>query len=182
MIIALAGRRVDALDAEYPRFPLKNVEIVGMNIRRLLEQLKPKALVCSAACGADLLALAAARELNIRHRLILPSPKPLFRASSVVDRPGDWGELFDSIYEEAAARDDVIIVSDNADDEAAYTVANEKIVAEALSMARVYKEDVGQVRAVIVWNGVSRGNDDVTVQFAELAKRQGIQTMEIKTI
>ena len=61
-VIALAGRRTDAPDAANVRFPPANVDIVKERIRRHLERLTARTLVCSAACGADLVALDAAGE------------------------------------------------------------------------------------------------------------------------
>src|SRR5947209_320182 len=95
MVIALAGRRIDAPNAETPRFPLENREKVGNRIRDFLAEHGATALVCSAACGADLLALEAAEELGLRRRILLPFAPDRFRATSVTDRPGEWGPLFD---------------------------------------------------------------------------------------
>ena len=69
MVVALAGRRVDAPDVERPRFPLANVEAVKKRLMALLADLNTSVIVCSAACGADLLALEAARRLRFRIRL-----------------------------------------------------------------------------------------------------------------
>src|SRR5689334_3365039 len=54
MIVALAGRRVDKSDAQEPRFPLRNVDLVRTRTRELLRNKDATALVSSAACGADL--------------------------------------------------------------------------------------------------------------------------------
>ena len=60
MIVALAGRRIDAPGADAERFPLAAVELVRERLHNLLSEKGASTLVCSAACGADLLALAAA--------------------------------------------------------------------------------------------------------------------------
>ena len=78
MVFALAGRRIDAAEAAVPRFPLRNAEAVSRRLRAVFEFHKPEALVCSAACGADLIALAEARPLLIRRRVILPFPRERF--------------------------------------------------------------------------------------------------------
>jgi len=65
MIIALAGRRVDSADAKDPRFPLGNVERVRRLARAVLEEKGATALVSSAACGADLIALSEAGQLGL---------------------------------------------------------------------------------------------------------------------
>lgn len=188
MIVALAGRRIDAPGAEQQRFPLENIDVVAERLRTLLEDLKPYALVCSAACGADLLALDAARTLGIRRRIVLPFDASRFRATSVVDRPGNWGSLFDTLHQEARARNDLEIVSHEGDDEEAYAVATERIIAEALELA---KEEAGresgespesQPTAIVVWDGRSRGEGDLTARFAALARKNGMRVMEIDTM
>jgi hypothetical protein len=55
-IVALAGRRIDAQDADPPRFPLEAVSTVRQRLADLLVQERTVALVCSAACGSDLIA------------------------------------------------------------------------------------------------------------------------------
>jgi hypothetical protein len=67
-VIALAGRRIDAPDAETPRFPLAAVPFVREQLDALFADRGATALVCSAACGADLVALDAATELGLRCR------------------------------------------------------------------------------------------------------------------
>ena len=63
MIVALAGRRIDAVNAKERRFPLANVELVRKRIREMLKTEDATAVVCSAACGADLIALSEAASL-----------------------------------------------------------------------------------------------------------------------
>src|SRR5438067_9574049 len=96
MIVALSGRRIDAANADTPRFPLKNVALVRERIAALLQE-NVTAFVSSGACGGDLLALDQAGALGIRRRLVLPFSAARFRATSVVDRPGDWGPVYDEV-------------------------------------------------------------------------------------
>ena len=68
-VAALAGRRIDAADAAGARFPLANAEVVRARLQALLRAEQGRALVCSAACGADLiarLALAYLDEASVR--------------------------------------------------------------------------------------------------------------------
>ena len=58
--IALAGRRVDAADASEPRFPLASVPLVRDRLHAFFTERPAAALVSSAACGADLVALEVA--------------------------------------------------------------------------------------------------------------------------
>lgn len=187
MVVALAGRRVDAAGALPPRFPPRNVKEVAQRLRTLFMVLEPKALVCSAACGADLLALDAARTLGIRRRIVLPFEAPRFRSTSVVDRPGEWGPLFDSLYEEARSGGNVVILSRKGDDEAAYAAATDRIVTEALSLSQetasagVGSPDGGPT-AIVVWEGKSRGEGDLTARFAALAENSGMRVVEVATL
>ena len=100
-VVALAGRRIDAAGSSVSRFSLSDVALVRERLRHQLRAAKPEIVVCSAACGADLLALDVAMRLGIRRRVILPFGVKDFREHSVIDRPGDWGTLFDQLISEA---------------------------------------------------------------------------------
>ena len=69
-------------------------------------------VVSSAACGADLLALEQAGGLGLRRRVVIPFDRERFRAGSVVDRPGDWGGLYDSILDAVGAQGDLVVLRD----------------------------------------------------------------------
>ena len=86
-IVAVAGRRVDAVDAQTKRFPYANADSVRAALSRALENAAAMLVVASAACGSDLLALDVASVLGIRTRIILPFAPDVFRETSVVDRP-----------------------------------------------------------------------------------------------
>jgi hypothetical protein len=179
MVIALAGRRVDAPDATERRFPLSRSVQVRQRIYDVFLAAHASTVVCSAACGADLLALEAARDLNIRARIVLPCGRDLFRKTSVSDRPGDWGERYDEIVSEAANCGDLLELRHNFPDREAYSVTNNAVLREAIRMA----EEIGQsVSAVIVWEGKSKGENDYTEQFARAARNLGIMVEEITTL
>jgi tetratricopeptide (TPR) repeat protein len=162
-VIALAGRRIDPEAAPEPRFPPQNVDRVEQLLRKAFQETKPDALVCAAACGADLIALAVAGSLGIRRRIVLPASKKVFRASSVVDRPGRWGEQFDAIVAEAEARGDLVIHDHGGGDEA-YRAANLAIFDEAERL-----HPGAQLEAWLVWNGRPRSAEDITLHFADQA-------------
>ncbi len=94
-VLIAAGRRVDATDATVPRFPASQVAEVRRKVQELFNQEKPLAVVCSAACGADLIVLDVAESMGVKRYVLLPSKPAEFRKSSVVDRPGDWGDVYD---------------------------------------------------------------------------------------
>jgi hypothetical protein len=182
MIVALAGRRIDALDADSPRFPLSAVELVRGRLQELLAEKEATALVCSAACGADLLALSVAGDISIRRRVILPFEREHFRKTSVVDRPGRWAPLFDVTCDEVAEQGDLVILGCSEDDEAAYSVASGAILNEAVQLQTASQGKDGQsILAVIVWEGAPRGEDDETASFAREARSRGFAIAEILT-
>ena len=189
-VVALDGRRVDPPYADNPRFPPENVGLVRERLRSLLQDRRAAALVCSAACGADLVALEAAGTLALRRRVVLPFDPERFRETSVVDRPGEWGPLYDRVIETVTRADDLVVLEDAGEGGAAYAAANERILDEALTLT-----GVGAARgskpapmppekalAVIVWEGRSRGDDDATEQFATSARGRGLTVEEILTV
>ncbi len=187
MIIALAGRRIDPLDAAVPRFPLEKSLAVRENIRRVLLEKHATALVCAAACGADLLALDAAGELGVQRHIILPFAPQQFRAASVVDRPGEWGSLFDRVISEVEAAGNLVILNEDKEDDEVFAITNRAILDEAQSLARQSfpaesESSANVVLALIVWDGQSRGEGDLTLDFANEARARAIPVTEIATM
>lgn len=168
MIIALAGRRIDAA-----RFPLENVELVKGRVRRMFAAEGATALVSAAACGADLIALLEAGALSMRRRVVLPSSRVRFRETSVVDRPGDWGPTYDKVLDEIEAAGELKVK------DLSYTETNVAILDEALALA---KDLHLPVKAALVWDGHSRGADDVTEHFGKEARTRSLQVIEVSTI
>lgn len=177
MIIALSGRRVDALGAEQPRFPLPNVDRVKADVRRLLQDRQATALVSSAACGADLIALSEAGTLGLRRRVILPFEPARFRETSVVDRPGDWGAVYDQVIADVQARGDLVVLGKTEQDDP-YAATNTVILDQAVALAKPMQEAVG---ILLVWDGASRGKEDFTESFGTEARKLGLPVFEILT-
>jgi hypothetical protein len=182
-VVALAGRRIDARDTDSPRFPLENVPIVRGRIAALLSAEHAEALVCSAACGADLIALEEAERLGLRRRIVLPFPPKRFRETSVADRPGDWGPVFDRLIGAAAAVGDLVILPPvNNDDDAAYAAANQALIREARALARAASEGIPlRCVAVIVWEGSARPGTDASGGFRSLATEAGFEERSLLT-
>jgi hypothetical protein len=180
LVIVSAGRRVDPADAATKRFPAENVAAVRARIEEVLKRERPVAIVSSAACGADLLLLQASIQLELSHEIaelrrfvLLPSPPEEFRRSSVIDRPGDWGEIYEQVLHESSVE-----VLKLAEGHEGYTQTNLKLFDRALAMAAEYGT---AVHALVIWNKESRGPDDVTAHFLEEAKRRHIPVTEIST-
>jgi hypothetical protein len=179
MILALAGRRVDAPDAAVVRFPLENAVSVKTQISGLLGATQATSLVCSAACGSDLLALEAAHELGLDCQIILPFAKERFRATSVVDRPGTWGALFDKFIERAERAGKLAVLNLQESNDASYLAVNEAILTHARALAHSQAQPI---EAALVWDGKSRDGMDITAAFASSAKSLGIPVREISTL
>ncbi len=173
-VVVEAGRRVDAPDASVPRFPPSNVNSVRQRIREFFAREKPIALVCSGACGADLLALQVAGEKHVKRYVILGAEPAEFRKTSVADRPGNWGELFDQVIK--SAKVEVLKVPEGQE---GYLETNLKLLDRAQALA---KEHATSVEALVIWNEKSRGPDDVTAHFMQQAKKRGIGVTEISTL
>jgi hypothetical protein len=186
MIITLAGRRIDALDAEITRFPVAHSSLVRTRIQQVLQEQGATMLVSAAACGSDLLALDAAGELGIRRHIILPFSPARFRSSSVVDRPGTWGKLFDRVIAEVTVLEDLLVLHRAIEDKDTFLYTNKIILDEAQKLARQACQQrertaANAVCAVVVWEGRSRGEEDITANFAHEAQSRGIPVIEIMT-
>jgi hypothetical protein len=177
MIVAFAGRRIDAEEAGEPgKFPLANVDRVHREAEQFLRERRPAVVVGSAACGADLLVLEAAGRLGIRGRVVLPFDRATFRAASVTDRPGDWGPRFDKVVA-ALTPGDLIELQFDSDDETAYERTNVEIFRQCETLASLHEPCV----ALILWNGETRGEGDVTEAFLNEAERRGWPAVQIQT-
>jgi hypothetical protein len=182
-VIAVAGRRIDAPDADSPRFPLENVPLVRSRLAALFSTEHAEAVVCSAACGADLIALEEAERLGLRRRIVLPFPPERFRETSVTDRPGEWGPAFDRLIAAAEATDDLVILqSTNGSDDAAYAAANQAIIREAEALAQALPGGVQpRLIAVIVWEGSAREGTDASGGLRNLAAQAGFEERSLLT-
>jgi hypothetical protein len=176
-VVALSGRRIDAPGTTPPRFPAANVDAVRGRIRAALERLGAEVLVCSAACGADQLALEAAGGLGVTRRVILPFAESRFRVTSVVDRGVEWGEPFDRMMAELRTANAVITLAGLEDATASYAAANLAILDDAQALGQAMK-------AAVVVMLVAEGEaayEGVEGSFAEEAKRRGLPSVSIST-
>jgi hypothetical protein len=171
-VVVSAGRRVDAPGVAAPRFPPQNVPMVRARIQEYLQEHMPSAIVASAACGADLLLLQAAQ--NIPRYVLLPSEPEEFRKSSVTDRPGVWGAIYDEVL--GVSEVEVLRLPDGQE---GYLAINDRLLNRAQSLAG----DIGtSVTALVIWNKQSRGHDDVTEHFRREAQKRELVVDEISTL
>ena len=178
MIVASAGRRIDETNAETSRFPLENVALTRARIFEFLKKEAATILVCSAACGADLLILEAAGQLKIERHIILPFERERFRTTSVIDRPGDWGKPFDEICGEVEKQGNLTVLKDFENDSDAYSAATTEILNKAESLQSTGEN---QKLALLIWEGNVKSEDDETAGFATKANARNFVVKEILT-
>jgi hypothetical protein len=109
---------------------------------------------------------------------VLPFSKERFRETSVVDRPGDWGDVYDHVIADVEAKGDLVVLPMTAgDDSGAYQAANEAIIREAETIG-----GSGERTAVIVWEGSPRSGSDATEAFRALATQAGFSQHDVLTL
>jgi hypothetical protein len=171
VIVSLAGRRIDAAGAEPGRFPADREAVVAKRIATTLSRYGTTALVCAAACGADLLALEAAQRAGIEIRIVLPYDPAEFRRGSVTDRGESWGGAFDRLVGAAQARGGLRILGLDTHDPHVYEKTNAALLDDALALAG---NDAAGVVALAVWDGATPGRRDYTADFVQAARARGI--------
>lgn len=182
MFVAVAGRRIDALDAKEARFPLARADDVRERVREFFSARGVKGVVGSAANGSDLIALSAAGELGLRRRVVLPFPRERFRETSVVDRPGDWGGEYDRVLAQVEKAGDLVLVPPDAahpSNDARYAAANRVILEQVLRLA---KEAGDSAAVLLIWDGKSRGSGDLTDALGAAARSEGLAVFELPTL
>ena len=186
MVVALAGRRIDAPGAKALRFPFSLTGSVKRRLIACLRSVNAKHLVCSGACGADLLALEAAKELGIRKTMVLPFDAATFRSTSVTDRPGNWGSIYDEMVTALKRSNQLIELQYDKEDPDVYVNTNFSILDEAQKIAEQtgpHNNDgpgsAGKMMALVVWEGRSKNGDDTTYHFMQEAKKRNFIIKEI---
>lgn len=128
--------------------------------------------MCSAAaCGADIIALRAAKALGIPRTVILPYDRDLFRSTSVGDRPGDW-EDYDEIMDEVVNEGGLEVLNFKEASPNAFQAVNTAILDRSQSLGY-------PVQACIIWEGVDQGKGDYTAEFRNSARDRNIAVNEI---
>jgi len=177
-VLALAGRRIDAAGAEEHRFPPGNEAMVAVRIRNMMVSAASQAVVCSAASGADILALESAGQLGLGRRVVLPFSRQQFRATSVADRGENWGLRFDAILQQMDSKD-ILEMNLQGGNNEAYASVNSKIMDEAVGWASTTGR---RALAMVVWNGFSRGATDLTDGFRRVAVERKLEVIPVPTL
>lgn len=173
-MVAVAGRRIDRFGANPARFPIENVPKVQRSVGEALQRMQATALVSSAANGADLIAADWAVRHGIPLQIVLPFPEQEFKRSSVTDRPGDWGSVFELVIAAAKAAGSLTVLAGSQDD-SGYLAANATIL-------EIAARGDASAKALIIWDGRSRGDSDVTAAFSNEARQRGMQVESVSTV
>ena len=103
-----------------------------------------------------------------------------FRETSVIDRPGNWGALYDRITMQLKASGNLTEYHYHKDDMDVYIKTNFHILEKAEQMAEQNGHQE-KISALIIWEGLPKDSDDTTYHFMEQAKKRHYLIQEIIT-
>ena len=177
-IVAAAGRRIDPDDATVTRFPLAAIRQTRRRIDDTLVRCgplrsSPRPHAVPTFWHSRRPPISACGDASCCHSI-----PELFRETSVTDRPGDWGPVFDETLLQLRAAGDVVLLDESPDD-AGYAAAGEAILDEA---ERIAGENGDRLVAMIVWDGRPRTGVDLTARFRESAARRGFEIVDVPTL
>jgi len=174
-VVIFSGHMVDHPERPSPRFPPALVPEVRERIRERLAAIAPVAAYGSAACGADLLCLEAARDLGCETHIVLPFPPADFRRTSVDFAGGDWGERFERALSAAGS---VTVTSDHLAKGSTATYDYANLVLTGMGRLRAQLLDA-PLRAIAVLDPKDPGVAGGTASNLALWKRGRIDVEEI---
>lgn len=167
--LAFSGHLTDAPGRASPRFPEPRTRAVAVAVRAKLKELRPERVIGSAARGADLIVLEAARSLGVPTEIVLPFAPQDFAALSVLqpDCP-EWTQRFEA----ALANADKL-----------WTLSGTRREAEALSFELANRVILGRLAEcsedgvdsgiLAVWDGRPGDGAGGTASFLALARDAG---------
>src|SRR5688572_366702 len=174
-VVVYSGHMIDRADRPTPRFPPSLEPAVRAAVREKLAAMTPLAIYGSAACGADLLCLEAARALGCETHIVLPFPPGDFRSASVDFAGGDWGGRFETAL---ALADSVTITSDHHARGSMATFDYANLVLAGMGRLRAQTLDAG-LRALVVRHPVDRATPGGTTANYGLWRDSGIDIEEV---
>ena len=169
-VAAYSGHMIDAPDRASPRFPASAEPAVRDAVRARMAALAPVACYGSAACGADILCLEAAREIGAETHIVLPFPPADYRRASVDAAGADWGARFERAL---AAADTVTIASDHRASGSAATFEYSNLILTGMARLRAQVLDTA-LACVAVWDRQSPRASGGTASLVELWNASGL--------
>ena len=174
-VLVFSGHMIDRADRAVARFPASLEPAVRAAVRARLATTAPFAVYGSAACGADLICLEAAREAGCETHIVLPFPPQDFRVASV-DFAGDgWGERFETAL---AMADSVTVTSDHYARGSMATFDYANLVLTGMGRLRSQALDAG-FRALVVRHPVDRATQGGTTSQYGLWRDAGLEIDEV---
>lgn len=174
-VMVFSGHMIDAPGRQQPRFPAEMESAVSAALRARLAALAPIAVYASAACGADLLCLEAARELGIETHIVLPFPSEQFRQASIDFAGAEWPARFQSALD---AAESVTITSDHRASGSTATYEYANLVLTGLGRLRASRLDAPLV-ALAAWDPQSVRTPGGTATMVDLWRARKLPVEEI---
>lgn len=174
-VLVFTGNMIDRPDRATPRFPATIEAAVRTEVTTRLATLRPLAVYGSAACGADILCLEAARELGRETHVVLPFPAAEFRGSSVDFARGNWGERFERAL---AAADSVTIASDHRASGSAATFEYANLILTGMGELRAEALETN-LHGLAVWDPRIPGSAGGAASLVSLWKRRGLAVEDV---
>lgn len=175
-VLAFTGHMIDRRDRTAPRFPAALGPTVEAAVREKLSAIAPAAVYGSAACGADLICLAAAAELGCETHVVLPFPPAAFREASVDYAGRDWSERFEAAL---ARADSVTIASDHRARESTATYEYANLMLTGMARLRAKLLDT-HVVGLVVHDPRSPGAPGGTASMRGLWERHGLRVESVE--
>jgi hypothetical protein len=112
------------------------VPVVRDRVGRLLDALRPSAVVSAAAAGADLIVLEEAIRRGLDIHVIMPIATDEFVEQSVSDAGVEWVSRFDGVLSHISTHPQCsVIQGDGAADDAWFLAANDELLDRAKAVA-----------------------------------------------
>ncbi len=174
-VAVYTGHMVDTPGRPAARFPSERVAEQAQRWSYVLRARSPLAVYGSAACGADLLCLEAARALGIETHVVLPFPPDIFRGASVDFAGAEWGARLDAALAAAAS---VTVTSDHraSGSDAPFEYANLVLTGMARLRARMLDADTLGIAA---WEPASAPVPGGSAALVAQWRRLGIEIVSI---
>jgi len=174
-VLVFTGNMIDRADRGTPRFPAAIEPSVRAAVAERLAAHRPLAVYGSAACGADILCLEAARELGCEVHIVLPFPAAEFRRTSVDFARGDWGQRFERAI---AAADSVTIASEHRASGSAATFEYANLILTGMGELRAQMLDT-DLRGLAVWDPQIQGLAGGAASLVSLWQRRGLKVDQV---
>jgi hypothetical protein len=120
----------------------------------------------------------------LKQRIILPYRGDWFVADSVLDRPGRWGTLYESVCGEAKATRNLVTLHKPRGTEEAFRATTDRIIEDALGLAKRESpaNPAAELAVLIVWEGAPRGADDMTAYMLDRMCTAGARVEQVFTL